>query len=76
VNDDNLGPELKILDHLAKWCAMAKLELRNQIEWCFQGFAHFTDYVYQDQYVSGLNDAKYIQHNAVAIHVTSFQCDE
>jgi hypothetical protein len=50
--------------------------LQNHIAWCFKRFADFTDYVDHDQCVSRLNDAKYIRYNAVAIPVTSFQCDQ
>ena len=72
----NPQPEIKTLDDLAEWCAMPKGELQNHIAWCFKRFADFTDYVDHDQYFSRLNDAKYIRYNAVAIPVTSFQCDE
>jgi len=67
---------MKTLDDLTKWCAMPKEELQNHIAWCFERFADFTDYVDHDQHCSLLNDAKYIQDNAVAIPVTSFQGDE
>jgi len=72
----NPWPEIKTLDDLAEWCAMPKGELQNHIAWCFKRFADFTDYVDHDQYFSCLNDANFIQYNAVAIPVTSFQCDE
>jgi len=72
----NPRPEIKTLYDLAEWCAMPKGELQNHIAWCFKRFADFTDYVNHDQYFSCLNDANYIQYNAVAIPVTSFQCDE
>jgi len=72
----NPQPEIKTLDDLAKWCAMPKGELQNHIAWCSKGCADFTDYVDHDQYFSRLNHAKFIWHNAVAIPVTSFQCDE
>jgi len=71
----NLRPEIKTLDDLAEWCAMPRGELQNHITWCFKRFADFTQYVNHDQDVSRLNDAKYIQYNAIAIPVTSFQCD-
>jgi len=51
-------------------------ELLNHIAWCFKRFTDFTDYVNHDQYFSHLNNAKYIRYNAVAIPVTTFQCDE
>jgi len=73
---NNPQPEIKTFDDLAKWCAMSKGELQNHITWCFKRFADFTDYVDHDQYFSCLNDANYIRYNALAIRVTSFQCDE
>jgi hypothetical protein len=72
----NPRPEIKTLDDLAKWCEMPIGELQNHIAWCFKRFANFTDYVDHDLNFSLLNNAKYIRHNAVAIWVTSFQCDE
>ena len=72
----NPQPEIKTLDDLAEWCAMPKGELQNHIAWCFKRFANFTDYVDHDQQFGHLNDAKYIRYNAVAIPVTTFQCDE
>ena len=69
-------PEIKTLDDLADCCAMPKGELQNQIAWCFERFADFTDCVDHNQYFSRLNDAKYIGYNAVAILVTSFQSDK
>jgi hypothetical protein len=72
----NLRPENKTLDDLADWCAMLKEELQNHIAWCFKRFADLTDYIHHDQYFSRLNNAKYIKYNAVAIHVTSFRCNE
>jgi len=55
---------------------MPKGELQNHIGWCFKRFADITDYIEHDQYFSRLNDAKYIRYHAVAIPVTSFECDE
>jgi hypothetical protein len=67
---------MKTLDDMAKWCPIPKGELQNHIAWFVKRFADFTDYVDHDQYFSCLNDEKYIQYNAVAILVMSFQCDE
>jgi len=72
----NPQPEIKTLDDLAEWCAMPTGELQNHIACCFKRFADFTDYVDRDRYFCRLNDAKFIRYNAVAIPVTSFQCDE
>jgi len=72
----NPQPEITTLDDSAEWCAMPKGELQNHFAWCFRRFAAFTDYVDHDQYFSRLKDAKYMWYNAVAIPVTSFQCDE
>jgi len=69
-------PEIKTPDDFAEWCAMPKGELQNHIAWCFKRFADFTDYVDHDQYLSCINDAKYIPYNAVAIPVTSFLRDK
>jgi len=69
----NAQPEIETLDDMAEWCAMPKGELQNHMAWCFKRFADFTDYVDHYQYFSRLNDAKYIQYNAVAIPVTSFE---
>jgi len=55
---------------------MPKGELQNHIAWCLKRFADFTDYVDHDRCFSGLNDAKYIRYNSVAIPVTSFHCDK
>jgi len=72
----NPQPEIKTLEDLAKWCAMPKGELQNHIAWCFKRFADFTYNVDHDQHFSRLSDAKYLRYKAVAIPVTSFQCDE
>jgi len=60
----NPRPEIKILDAVAKWCAMPKAELQNHIAWLFNRFADITDYVDHDQYFSRLQDAKCIGYNA------------
>jgi len=73
---NNSRPEIKTLDDLAKWCAMPKWELQNHIDWCLKRFADFTDYINHNQYFSHLNNDEYIRFNAVAIPVTSFQCDK
>jgi len=72
----NVPPEFKTLDGLAEWCAMPKGELQNHIAWCCKRFANFTDCINHNQYFCHLNNAKYIQYHAVAIPVTSFQCDK
>ena len=72
----NPQPEITTLDDSAEWCAMPKGELQNHIAWFFKRFAAFTDYIDHDQYFSRLKVAKYMWYNAVAIPVTSFQCDE
>jgi len=69
-------PEIKTICALAKWCAMPKGELQNQIDWCFKICANFTDYIDRDQYVSHFNDARYILYNVVTVLVTSFQRDK
>ena len=69
-------PDNKTLDDLAEWCAMPKAEQQNHFVWDCKGFVDFTDYVDHAQYVSGLNNAKYIAYNVVAIPAMSFQCDE
>jgi len=72
----NPGPGFNPLHASAEWCAMPKGELQNPIAWCFKRFADFTDDVDHVQYISHLNEAKYIRHNAVAVWVMSSQCDE
>jgi len=72
----NPQPEITTLGDLAGWCAMPKGKLQNHVAWCFKRFANFTNYVDLDQYVGGLNNATYIQYNAVAIPEASFQCNE
>jgi hypothetical protein len=66
---------MKTHDDLAKWCAMPKGELQNHIPWCIKKFATFTDSIDNNQYFGHLNEAEYIQYNAVAILMTSFQCN-
>ena len=73
---NNPRSEIMILDDLAEWCAMLNGELQIHIAWCFKSFADFTDYVDHNQYVSHLNDAKYIRYNAVVIPVTFFHYDK
>lgn len=42
---NNLQPEIETLTDLAKWCVIEQGELQNHIDWSFNGFADFTDYV-------------------------------
>jgi len=72
----NSGPEIMTHNDLAKGCRMPKPELQNHIAWCFNRFANFTDYIDHYDYFICLNNAKYIQYNAVACQVTSFQIDK
>jgi len=72
----NQRPEIKIINDFAEWCAIPKGELQNHIAWCVKRFADFTEYVNHDQYVSHLNDAKYIRSKAIGIPVMSVQCDK
>ena len=72
----NLPQEIKTLDDLAEWCGMPQGEQQNHITGYFKRFTDFKDYIDYGQYFSHLNDAKYIQYNAVAIPVMSFQCDQ
>ena len=72
----NPRPEIKTLDDLAEWCAMPKGVQQNHIAWCFKRFSNLTDYVNHDQYMSRLNDGKYLRFNVEAILVTSFQCNK
>jgi hypothetical protein len=69
------APDTMTLDNSVKLCAIPKGEQQNHLALCFKRFADITDYVDHNQYFSLLNDAKYIQYNAIAIPVTSCQCD-
>jgi hypothetical protein len=71
----NPQPEIMTVDTLVEWSAMPTGELQNHIAWCFKRFADLTDYIDHNQFSSGLNDTKYVQYNAVAIAVASFQWD-
>jgi len=42
---NNLRLEIISLDDLAEWCVVLKVELQNDIAWCFKRFADITDYV-------------------------------
>jgi len=68
--------ESKTLDDFAQWYATPDAELQNHILGYFKWFADFTDYVKHNQYFSGLNHARSIQYNTVAILVMSYHCDE
>jgi len=69
-------PEIKTLEELAMWCPIPTWKLQNHIAWCLKRFPYFTECVDYDQYFSPLNDVNHIRYNAVAVSVTSFQCDE
>jgi hypothetical protein len=64
-------PEIKTVDDMAKWCAIPKGELRNQIAWCFNRFADFTEYVYYNQYFTCPKAAKHILDNTETIPAMS-----
>jgi len=72
----NLRPEIKTLDDMGEWCPMPIGELQHHIACCFKWFTDFTEYVYDNQYYSHLNDVKYPWYNTVAIPGTSYQSDE
>jgi len=55
---------------------MPQWELQNHIMWCFKRFADFADYVDHDHFSSCHNHSKYSEFKAVAIPVTSFQCNK
>lgn len=52
---------------------MPKWKLQNYTTCCFKRFANVIDYVNHDQYFRHLNNMTYMQYNAVAIPVRSFQ---
>ena len=55
---------------------MPNRELLNQIAWSYTRFVDFEEYINHDQYFGRICHAEYILSSAVAIPVTSFQCDE
>ena len=56
----NLELDIRTLNDLAEWWGMPKGELQNNIAWCLNRYADFTDYVNHNQYSSHLNNGKYI----------------